>query len=179
MKFLFVVGGSYKGFYLNQINKIRNVDLIVFQQNIIYTFDYYEEFCGNKLVSRELLSLNKKFNCPIIAFGKYSFLAEIKKCFIVCVNEKISVLPVDKDVKLYINGKLILISNKLSKIFKSNNYFSTILLIDKKAKINSNNLLKNVFVCDNNSVTRCQGGQFYKKFRKYCYFSLCFHKKMI
>lgn len=179
MKFLFVVGGSYKGFYLNQINKIKNVDLIVFQQNIIYTFDYFEEFCGEKLVSKELLFLNRKFNCPIVVLGKCLFLGEIKKCFIICVNEKISVLPANVDVELYINGKLVLISNKINKVLKTNKYFSSILLIDKKIKINSYKLRKNVFVCDYNSVTRFQGSQFYKKFRKYCYFSLCFHKKMI
>lgn len=179
MRFLFVVGGSYKGFYLNQIGKVGRVDLIVFQQGIIYDFDYAEEYCGNGVVGKELIALSRRFDCPIVALGYNAFFGKREKCFIVCVNGKISIIPAYKNVNLYIHGKLILISNNPYEIENADKYFSFILLTNKKVQINSNKLAKNLFICDNNSVTRWQGKSFYKKFRKYCYFSLCFHKKMI
>lgn len=174
-----MVGGSYKGFYLNQINKIKHVDLIIFQKGIIYDFDYEEEYCGSKVVGGELVALNKKFGCPIVVFGNSVFLGNKEKCFIVCINGKVSVIPIYRDVYLYLHGKLILISNKINAINMSNKYFSLILMLDKKMKVNFNKMAKNLFVCDGRGVVRVQEGIFYKKFRKYCYFSLCFHKKMI
>lgn len=176
---MFVVGGSYKGFYLNQIHKVGNVDLIVFQQGIIYDFDYAEEYLGDGVVSKELVALNTKFNCPIVVLGYKIFFGKREKCFIVCVNKRVSVIPVYKDVNLYIKNKLILISNRVNRLEFADKYFAFILMVDKNSKITSNKLAKNLFVCDNKGVTRWQGENFYKKFRKYCYFSLCFHKKMI
>lgn len=155
------------------------MDLIVFQQGIIYDFDCAEEYVGNGVVSKELVALNTKFNCPIVVFGYEIFFGKRERCFIVCVNKKISIVPIYKDVNLYVKNKLIAISNKINEIKFANKYFAFILMRDKNVKINPNKLAKNLFVCDNSGVTRWQGENFYKKFRKYCYFSLCFHKKMI
>lgn len=174
-----MVGGSYKGFYLNQIHKVGRVDLIVFQQGIIYDFDCVEEYVGNGVVSKELVALNIRFNCPIVVFGNEIFLGKRERCFIVCVNKKVSVIPIYKDVSLYIKNKQILISNEINKIKYADKYFAFILMRDKNIKLIPNKLSKNLFVCDRRGVIRFQEGIFYKKFRKYCYFSLCFHKKMI
>ena len=175
---MFVVGGSYKSFYINQINKIKNIDLLIFHQNIFYDFDYEQEYLFDAPVSNELISLNKKFNCPILVYGYSKFLNKRQKCFILCVNQKVSVIDCAKDVYLYIKGKIVLIGNKLYKQSKS---FSTISIVDKKQ--NPQNFTKirfnNYFICDKKGVSCFQGGKIYRKFRKCCNFSLSFYKKMI
>ncbi len=170
MKILFVVGGSYKGFYLNELLKIKNVDLIVFNQNIFYEFDYEQEYLCNPVVSNELISLNHRFNCPIVVYGEANFLGKKEKCFILCVNQKVSIIKQYSNIYLFIKGKTILITNKLQRYTKNR---ITISLINQKYynldQLNSSN---NYFICDKKGVFRLQNGKIYRKFRKYCYFRL-------
>ena len=39
------------------------------------------------------------------------------------------------------------------------------------------NLPNNYFICGKTGVLRIQNGEIYRKFRKYCYFVLCFRGK--
>lgn len=174
---MFVVGGSYKSFYINELKKINNIDLLIFHQNIFYDFDYEQEYLKDAPVTNELINLNKRLNCPIVVYGFSNFLNNRKKCFIVCVNGKVSVIDCKKDVYLYIKGKLILIGNK---IYKNTHAFATISVIDKNNfNVFYKNKFNNYFICDLKGVSRYQNGKIYRKFRKCCYFSLCFYKKMI
>ena len=69
MEFVFVIGGSYKSFYLNKLRKIGKPDIIVFNQNIFYDFDITAESGFNGPVSKELLHLNSLLNCPVLVYG--------------------------------------------------------------------------------------------------------------
>ena len=82
MEFVFVVGGSYKAFYLNQLHKIGKPSIIVFNQDIFYDFnvDLEEGFAG--AVSAELIELNKLFNCPIVVYGTMIKNNSKDKCII-------------------------------------------------------------------------------------------------
>ena len=173
---MFVVGGSYKSFYINELNKIKNIDLLIFNQNIFYDFDYEQEYLGYAPVTKEIINLNKTLNCHIIVYGNSKLFSKRKKCFIVCVNGKVSVIDANKDVYVYIKGKLILIGNKLYNYSKA---FSTISIINERynSQIISKKLANNCFICDEKSVLRVQNGKIYRKFRKYCYFRLCFYNK--
>ena len=178
MKFVFVMGGSYKGFYINKLPTIKNVDLLIFNQNIFYDFDYEQEYLFDAPVTKELIDLNLKLKCPIVVYGYCKFLEERKKCFIICVNGKVSVINANREVYLYIKGKLILIGNKLLKSF---NTFASICMLNKDVNYSKLNkkYLKNYFLCNKKGVACIQGNKIYRKFRKCCYFSLCFYKKMI
>ena len=178
MKFMFVVGGSYKGFYINKIKKINKIDLLIFNQNIFYDFDYEREYLGDAIVSKELIALNKKLNCPIVVFGKSTMLGDTKKCFMVCVNGRVSIIDSTRDIYLYVKGKMVLVGTKL---YKKQSCFAMISMIDHSNYFHKiyKNKYHNYFICDAKGVNRIQNGKIYRKFRKYCYFSLCFHKKML
>ena len=168
---MFVVGGSYKGFYLNQLKKIGKIDLLIFQQDIFYEFDYEQELLGEAVVSKELIYLNKLLNCPIVVYGESNLLGQKSKCLITCVNGKISIVDNGVDVSIFIKQKNVIISNKL---FKYNNNFVTISLVDKKPFYleKYKNAGNNYFICDKTGVTKIKNAQIYRKFKKYCYFSL-------
>ncbi|MBQ7797796.1 MAG: hypothetical protein IJ371_01585 [Clostridia bacterium] len=129
MKFMFVVGGSYKGFYLNQVKNIKKIDLLIFHQNIFYDFDYIQEKYFDAPVSKELISLNIKLKCPIIVYGNFIKNNIKQHCYILCSNKKVSVINEYKDLYLYIKGKFILIGNK---IYRKSKAFATISLINDK-----------------------------------------------
>jgi hypothetical protein len=176
MKFMFVVGGTYKGFYINELKNINEIDLLVFQQNIFYIFDYEKEIVSDGVVTEELIYLNQKLNCPIVVYGTYKFMNEIKKCFIVCVNGNVAVVDDSKVFYLYVKGRLVLISNK---IYNKSRAFAIISIMDKKIEIENiyKNLPSNYFICDKKGVFKIQNGKIYRKFRKYCYFVLSFNGK--
>lgn len=171
MKLLFVVGGSYKAFYLNQLKNINNVDIVIFQQGIFYDFDYEEELLGEALVSKELLHLNGMLGCPIIVFGQSNLMGNKSKCLIACVNNKISIISKNDELCLFVKRRSVVMSSKL---FARGRGFVTISLLDKKA-VNLDeykNMGNNYFICDKTGVTKIKNGQIYRKFRKYCYFRL-------
>lgn len=174
---MFVVGGSYKSFYLNEAPKVNKVDLIVFNQKIFYEFDYEQEYLSNPVVSNELISLNNRFKCPIVVYGESNLLGKKEKCFIICVNQKLSVVKHCFNVYLFVKNRLVMITNKLR---NTNKKIITICFADKSTlsfdKLNNGN---NLFISTKLGVFRLQNGKIYKKFRKYCYFRLYFYKKMI
>lgn len=176
MKFMFVVGGSYKSFYINELKKINKIDLLIFHQNIFYDFDYEQEYLGNEPVTKELISLNKILKCPIIVYGVSKLLDKKQKCFIICINEKVTVIDSTKDIYLYIKGKFVLIGNKL---YKNSKAFSTVSVVDEKQNLQNiyKKMSNNYFICDKKGISCIQYGKIYRKFRKCCYFSLCFDKK--
>ena len=170
MKFVFVVGGSYRAFYLNQLHKIDNPDIIVFNQNIFYDFDMEKERGFNGPVSIELKKLNNLFNCPIIVYGSMIKARKKDKCFILCNHGKIKVFDENCDIYIKVKNCYILIGSKQYFLSKT---FATITMgndikIDKvrRDKIN------NYFYCDKKSVTLFKGAKFYKKFNKCCKFIL-------
>ena len=171
MKFVFVVGGSYKGFYINQLSKIKRVDLVVFNQDIFYEFDYVKEISGQGVVSSELVELNQKLKCPILVYGILNKNGERKKCFILCIKQKVSIINNVKDIYLYIKNKLVLLGNK---IYKYSRAFATISMISTNVECQNfdKSLLKSAFVCDKKGVTYIKSGKIYRKFKKCCYFTL-------
>ncbi len=178
MKFMFVVGGSYKGFYINELKKINKIDLLIFNKDIFYDFDYEREYLGDALVSKELIALNKKLNCPIVVWGKSNLMDKQQKCFIICVNGKVSLIDCLSDIYLYVNGKIVIVG---AREYKRQMGFAMISMLEGDCNLPKNRLNNyvNYFICNKRWVGRLQNGIIYKKFRKCCYFSLCFHKKMI
>ena len=175
---MFVVGGSYKSFYINQLKNIKKIDLLIFHQNIFYDFDYQKEYLYDATVTNELINLNKTLNCPIVVYGSYTLFEKTGKCFILCVNGKVSVIDCADDVYLYIRGKMVLIGNK---IYRNPKAFSTISIVDIKDNFQKISIKSqhNYFICDKKGVSRIQNGKIYRKFQKCCYFTLCFYKKML
>lgn len=178
MKFVFVVGGSYKSFYLNKLKYIKKINLLVFYKDIFYDFDCSKENLFTGLVTNELLMLNKILKCPILVYGTYIKNNVRKKCFILCVNGKVSIINSDKDIYLYIKGKFILIGNKL---YKYSNAFATISIIDQEKYLQEFNKInvKNHLICYPKGVLSICNNKIHKKIRKCCYFTLRFNKKMI
>lgn len=170
MKIMFVVGGSYKGFYLNKVNEINNIDLLIFNQNIFYDFDCDEEFDFGGLITNELINLNKKINCPIIVYGWLINRGIRSKCFILCNNQKIDVVDANKDIYLNIKGRFILLGNRQYLYSKT---FATISMLDEQ---NLNKIdkmyINNYFICDKKSVTYLNRNKSYRKFQKCCEFIL-------
>ena len=168
---MFVVGGSYKGFYINYLNKIKDIDLLVFNQDIFYEYNYKNEMAGGGVVGAELLELNNKLKCPIVVYGKINKNNVIKRCFILCINNKINIIDCNNDIYLYIKKNPILISNK---IYRWSHILVNIALVDdtskwikygKKGSVN-------YFICDKKGVTGIKNGKICRKFRKCCYFAL-------
>lgn len=166
MNILFVVGGSYKAFYLNNINKYRCLDLIVFQQGILYEFDYYNEFFGDGTIINEMLYLRKKFGCTIIAKIKTNLCGASKDEFLVCDEKGISIIDANRYFKVFVKGRVVLISKTAQRIgcdFE--------ICFDS----NANNMTKPpVFVCEKRGVVLYRRKIVMRKFRKICHFCLNF-----
>lgn len=177
MEFVFVVGGSYKAFYLNRLSKVGNPDIIVFNQNIFYDFDMEKERYFNGPVSVELKQLNKLFNCPIIVYGTIIKDCQKDKCFILCNHGKIKVFDENCDIYIKIKNCYILIGNK--QYFLSKTFATITMSNDIKFAKERRHKINNYFYCNKKGVTLFKGGKFYKKFNKCCKFILCFFKKMI
>lgn len=175
---MLVVGGSYKSFYLNHINKIKNIDLLVFNQNIFYEYNYINENFGDKIITRELISLNIKFNCPILVYGVIYKNNIRRKCYILCNNQKVYILDTNNDLYLKINNKYILIGDK---IYSNVKHFASILFIDHLEKCNQIAKLnpQNCLICSKKGVSHLKNGKIYRKFKKCCYFTLSFEKKVL
>jgi len=171
MKFMFVVGGTYKAFYLNQLNKIKKIDLLVFNQGIFYTIETKTNKIQNSIVGKELIELNKKLNCPIIVHSKLFNNGEFKDCFILCKKQKVCVIK-RQYMYLYIKGELIIISNKIYNKIKT---YAQIIFNRQIDCLNNMSLyLNNCFLCGNRYVKRINKGKINTKFKKCCKFALRF-----
>ena len=67
MKIVFVLGGSYKSFYLNYFLKLSSCDILVFNFGVLYDVDMEAEESGKGLVFGELQGLAEKLGCEIVA----------------------------------------------------------------------------------------------------------------
>ena len=67
MKIVFVLGGSYKSFYLNYFLKLTSCDLLVFNFGVLYDVDVEAERAGKGVVFSELKNLSDKLGCEIVA----------------------------------------------------------------------------------------------------------------
>lgn len=177
MKFVFVVGGTYKGFYFNQLKKIKYLDLLVFNQGIFYELDDKDDLIKN-IVYKELIELNTKLKCPILVCGVLNKNKIRQKIFILCINKKVSIIDYRKYIYLYIKNKLVLITGSL---YKKSKAFATIAFINElnMCKKFCGIKDKNYFLCDKKSVTYIKNKKINKKFRKCCYFTLNSSKKML
>ncbi len=173
MKLMFVVGGSYKGFYVNQIKNIKNIDLLVFHQDIFYELDYAKSSSNIKSIFNELIGLNSYLKCPILVLDSIKNKAESKNVFILCNHKKVSIINSVKDIYLPIKKKYILIGNKY---YKTSQTFATISIVKERCTLINDKIKypKNYFICDKKGVTYIKGNKIYRKFRKYCYFTLRF-----
>lgn len=173
MKIMFVVGGSYKGFYLNQLIKNRRLDFLFFHQNIFYEYDIEKERLGLGVVKKELLELNDKFQCPILVYGKILKNGNLKKCFILCRQNRVKIIDENNCIYLYTKKQLILISNKSCGYSKAD---INILIKDKMTGLDciNKNEFNNLFICHKKGVIYLKNNKIYKKFRKCCYFTLNF-----
>jgi len=167
MKIVFVVGGSYKAFYLNYLKKLEKIDLLIFQENILYDFDIFEELHDKPIITQELFSLSKKLNCKIIAIVNTDLLGVKNKEILYCDKENFSLIGLDRYLSLIYNNKKILIG------CKDFNKKSSLSIKIKIENVKSNNFCtKKCLICDKHGVTFVNNGKISKKNRKICYFSL-------
>lgn len=171
MKILFVVGGSYKAFYLNNINKYKRLDLIVFQEGLLYEFDYYDEMFGAKTITSEMMSLCKKFGCKIIAKIRTNLLNKKYEEFLYCDKNGVKIIKSSRYFKIFIKNKQILISNYFLPI--KSDYF-LYFAGNKNEFVLPKSQKSVVFVCDKTGVDLHYDKFMMRKFRKICYFSLNF-----
>lgn len=171
MKILFVVGGSYKAFYINNLKKIKNLDLLIFQENILYEFDYYNELCGNKLITNEMMSLVLKLNCKIIAKIRTNLCGIIKNEMLYADKNGVKIIDENRYLKFLFKNKAVICS------------FHTIIydkydlqIILKNSRVNQH--IKKIYVknkmliCDKYGVVYSNKDKIVRKFWKICYFSL-------
>lgn len=177
MKFIFVVGGTYKGFYFNQLKMIKHVDLLIFNQGIFYELDNHDYLTKN-IVFKELIELNTKLKCPILVYGILNKNKSRQKIFILCINKKVSIIDYKKDIYLYIKNEFILINNNLCKNSKA---FATIVFANNLNICKNFNIIRqqNYFLCDKKSIWHIKNQKINRKFRKCCYFTLNSNKKML
>lgn len=67
MKIVFVLGGSYKSFYLNYFLKLTSCDLLVFNFDVLYDVNIEAEHNNKGVVFKELQGLAEKLGCEIVA----------------------------------------------------------------------------------------------------------------
>ncbi len=179
MKILFVVGGSYKAFYLNNIHKYKKLDLIIFQENILYEYDYYNELLGEQTITNEMISLAKKFKCKIIAKIKTNLCGIKKDEILYCDKNGVKIINNNRFLKICVKDKQICISNYYLTnksdyfiyFFKNKNDF----YLPENRTRQCNYLNKSaIFVCDKFGVDLLINKNMTRKFRKICYFSLNF-----
>ena len=171
MKFIFVVGGSYRSFYINKINSIKNVDLIIFNNGVFSDINYCVEDIDTIVFVDEIKELNKLFKCPVIVCCNINRFGNKYNAFVLCVNQKISIIPTCRNVYLYIDKELVLISNK---IYKQSYAFVNICITDYNDKTSKKHIsLKNrYFICGNKEVLKIINGKICRKFKKCCEFIL-------
>lgn len=170
MKILFVVGGSYKAFYLNNVNRYKKLDLIVFQDNILYEYDYYNETFGNKIITKEMMSLQKKFKCKIIAKIKTNLFNIKNNEILYCDKSGVKIIKNNNYIKLFIKNKQFLIANKIINI--KSDYFIYFSKNKNEFKINNSFNKNKIFVCDKSGVSFYYKTFAIRKFQKTCYFTL-------
>lgn len=172
MNIVFVVGGSYKAFYLNYLKKLKDVDLIVFQENILYEYDYYNETYGLKTVSNEMMNLASMFDCKVLAVVKSNLLGNIKKEILYADKDKVYLFDIANYLNLIIKNKLVSFA-----VGKNLNWGEVIIRIDLNKtfnKIKFHDRRKTYLYCNKSCVNLVKNGKIKRKFRKICYFCLRF-----
>lgn len=167
MKIVFVVGGSYKAFYLNYLKKINKIDLLIFQENILYDFDIYEELNNNPIVTQEILALSKKLDCKIVAIVNTNLLGIKNKEILYCDKENVNLISTDRYLSLIFNNKKVLIG---CKDIYSNSALT--IKVEPNNKTSNKYCTKRCLICDKQGVSFVNKGKITKKIRKICYFSL-------
>lgn len=173
MKIAFVVGGSYKGFYINHVRQCSDVDILVFQEGLLYEYDYYNETFGSKTITKELLSLANKLNCVILAKIKVNFLNKIQDEILCCDKSKVITFSSERYFKIYIKGKRVIFSLK-NVFFECADIFIRLTKNRLEMKKIRQKCHKRTFLCDKYGVEYVKNGKIRRKFRKFCYFSLNF-----
>ena len=171
MNIVFVVGGSYKAFYINNINKLKKIDLLVFQENILYEFDYYNELLGAKTVTNEMINLATTLNCKIVAIVSTNFFGEKSREILYADNEKVSLISDKNYLDLIIDKIRLKIG--VDKLKEDVSIF--LKLYAKKLYKMKIWASKGVsFFCNKSGVKMIKNGKIKRKNRKICYFCLPF-----
>lgn len=173
MKIAFVVGGNYKAFYINHIEECKGVDILVFQEGLLYEYDYYNEHFGSKVVTKEMLNLANKLNCVILAKIKTNLSNEIHDEILYCDGEKVLTFNSDRYIKIFSKGKRIIFSLK-NVFFECADIFIRLTKNRVEMKKIRQKCHKRTFLCDKHGVEYVKNGKIKRKFRKFCYFSLNF-----
>lgn len=173
MKILFVVGGSYKNFYINHLKKYKNLDLLIFQQGLLYDYDYCDEMLGEKIVTNEVLNLVDILHCKVIGKVNTNLLGNKKEEILYADENGVKIIDIRNQLFLKIKNKNIEISlNKTPKIYSD----LVIKIIHNKNECLYQRFSKNkkYLICDKRGVLFVNKNKKIKKFRKICYFTLKF-----
>lgn len=171
MKILFVVGGSYKAFYLNNIHKFKQLDLIVFQDGLLYEYDYYDETFGARTITNEMIGLCQKFNCKIVAKIQTKLFDKKYDEFLYCDKNGVKIIKNDRYFKICIKNKFFLISNYF--VSAKSDYYVRFVKYRNELRLPQARRSV-VFVCDKMGVDLHYNKFITRKFRKICYFTLNF-----
>ena len=173
MKIAFVVGGNYKAFYINHIEECKGIDILVFQEGLLYEYDYFNESFGNKTITKEMIGLAKKLNCVILAKIKTNLFNKSCNEILYCDGIKVLTFSGDRYIKLYLKGKRVIFSLK-NVFWGCADIFIQLTKNRLEMKKIRQKCHKQTFLCDKHGVEYVKNGKIKRKFRKFCYFSLNF-----
>ena len=164
MKIVCVCGGSYKSFYLNYFINLKSCDLLIFNFGIIYDYNLENETYGEKIVSKELITLSKKLKATIVA-GVNIIDRENHKGIVVCNFDKIKLFDACKGAKVLCKNKLFMIGSSNMQVRENNK----IILSNKRIYPNLKHCGRNkiLIFCDKFGVGVVQNQKLTRKFYKY------------
>ena len=165
MKIVFVLGGSYKSFYLNYFLKLKRCDILVFNFNVLYDVELKKELQGQGIVFNELKELSKKLGAIVVAGVNVNTGFGTKKCIVVCNGEEIKFRPANIGTNINFKRHNILIGNE--KCNKKNDV--KIILSEERICPNVVNCSpKKVYIfCDKFGLIYIQNRKMKRKFYKY------------
>lgn len=173
MKLAFVIGGNYKAFYINHIEKCKGVDILVFQEGLLYEYDYYNENFGYKTITKEMMCLAQKLNCVILAKIKSNLFNKLNDEILFCDGEKVLTFNSERYIKLFLKGKCVIFSLE-NVFFECADIFIRLTKNRVEIKKIRQKCHKQTFLCYKHGVEYIKKGKIKRKFRKFCYFSLNF-----
>ena len=165
MKIVYVAGGSYKSFYLNCFLKLSKLNLLIFNYDILYDYNYSKELLGNNIVTKELMMLSKTLNCVVVA-GIYVIRGSEKtKSLILCNGDKLEISKAQTGIEYNYNNVKYIIGDEKT------NYKNSCRIVISNKRIypvkEHCSFNKNYLFCDKHGVTIIQNQNLTRKFNKY------------
>lgn len=164
MTIIYIAGGNYKSFYLNCFLRLSKCDLLIFNFNIFYDYNFNKEKQGSGVVTNEILEISQKLNCAVLA-GVYSIKNNHKtKSIIFCDGRSFVMKSSYKGLKFYVKNMAFVAGEKNAN-FENHN---KIIITSCKLKPNllRCNKRKVYLFCDDYGVSCVVNKNLKRKFNK-------------